>query len=271
MFVGLLDFDSIIYKAVYRVVGIDEMREAIDAYGKDTAKEWLNELVIERGMKRCNASVEEIDMYLSNHFETPIDFYEIFVTKCSKSFRKELAPSYKSNRKRNKYVSLLRNHFMFEMDAIYDDVYEADDLIADRARALRDDCIVISIDKDLKTIGGYYWSYYKQPLKDDDGEYYLNDFGGKEQFYKQREVMYIEKDEADRLFWIQMLEGDTSDNIKGVKGIGAVGAKKIINNATSNFVSTARTYIKKNQKDDFWINYELLRLGSRELNENKLN
>lgn len=65
-------------------------------------------------------------------------------------------------------------------DVKYSDIYEVDDLIVDRVEELgRDNCVVVFIDKDLKQIGGYYWSYYKENLKNVDGIFIIDEFGVK--------------------------------------------------------------------------------------------
>ena len=73
--------------------------------------------------------------------------------------------------------------------------------------------------------------------------------------------MYISSKEADLYFWSQMLIGDSSDNIKGVKGIGVKKADKILESTKSPKIAVARAYIKSNQKEDYKINYQLLKLG----------
>src|SRR5690606_31239133 len=100
--------------------------------------------------------------------------WELYITTCSRNFRKEISSDYKSNRKKNNYVWLLREHYI-NNGAFCSDTLEADDLIADRISELKKgDYLIISIDKDLKQLGGYYWSYYKQKSKDHYGELVIN-------------------------------------------------------------------------------------------------
>src|SRR5699024_6788894 len=125
--------------------------------------------------------------------------------------RKELEPSYKANRKRNKYVWLLREHYVMN-GAYYSDTHEADDLIADRARELGpDNCIIVSIDKDLQQIGGFYFSYYKERVRDENGEFMQDENGWYVRDYKQKDIAFIEPEDAELYFWTQMLIGDNSD------------------------------------------------------------
>lgn len=260
--IALIDFDSLLYKAVYKVASISEMREAITKFGKESAKQWLKEEVYNEGINRVENQLLQIQNHLSDIFFEEITSYELYITTCANSFRKQLSNEYKSNRKRNDYVWLLREHYRYN-DAFCSDTHEADDLIADRSKELGlGNYIIISIDKDLKQIGGYYWSYYKIKSKDSFGNYIENEHGNYETEYKQKSVEFISEEKADRLFWLQMLTGDTSDNIKGLKRVGEKTAIKILTDNYSNFISVAREYIKRNQKSDFWVNYKLLKLGS---------
>ena len=262
--VALIDLDSLLYKAVYKIVSFSQMREAIKNYGKENAKQWLKETVYNEGINRCENQILQINNYLSNVFFEEITSYELFITTCTKSYRKELSKEYKSNRKQNNYVWLLREHYKFN-DAFFSDVYEADDLIADRAKELGNgNYIIVSMDKDLKQIGGYYWSYYMVKSKDMYGDYILNEYGIHETEYKQKDVEFISKEKADLFFWQQMLTGDSSDNIKGLHRVGIKTAEKILQREGSNFITVAREYIKREQKEDFRTNYKLLKLGTYE-------
>ena len=279
---ALIDLDSILYKAVYKVVSITQMRQAIELHGKEQAKQWLLEEVYNQGINRVEKQVLEIVEYLDSVMFEEISETELYITTCTKSFRKELAPSYKSNRKRNNYVWLLRNHYMIN-DAKFSDTLEADDLIAIRAKELgKSECIVVSPDKDLKTIGGFYWSYYKEDQYDFQGNVLLDDNGYKVKDFKQREPIYISQKEADLFFWQQVLSGDKGDCIDGITGItpahkkeilketgvkvackvGIGTAEKILADSTNHFIRVAREYIIRGQKDKFKINYSLLKLGS---------
>lgn len=259
--IGLVDFDSVLYKAVYRVVSFGEMRRAIENYGKENAKQWLLETVYNEGLNRAENIMLEIQNHLESIFFESIDSWEIFITTSTKNFRYEIDANYKSNRKKNNYVWLLREHYR-NNGAICSEVLEADDLIANRVSDLKKgEYIIISIDKDLKQLGGYYWSYYKQKSKDFNGDLVLNEFGNAETEYKQKEVEFISEDEAKKFFYTQMLVGDASDNIKGLKGIGFKRAEYLLMDSKNYFITTARAYIEKSTKEDFRKNYNLIKLG----------
>jgi 5'-3' exonuclease len=257
----LIDFDSIIYTSVYKVVGIRAMREAIDKHGKQAAKQWLLEEVYNEGINRCENELLKIQNCIDDQILDDITGVELFITTDKNSFRKKLSPSYKIKRKRNKYVWVIRDHYQMN-NAKCSDTLEADDLIATRARELgKDNCIVVSIDKDLKQIGGFYWSYFKVKSKDSNGDLILNEFGSYEREYKQKLIQYISDEERDSFFWSQMLTGDSGDGIKGLHRVGIKTAEKILAKTSVNWFAVAREYIKRNQKEDFKLAYKLLKLG----------
>jgi hypothetical protein len=280
--IALIDLDSVLYKAVYKVVSITQMRQAIALHGKEGAKQWLYEEVYEQGINRVEKQVLEMLEHLESVMFEEISSTELYITTCTNSFRKKLSTGYKSDRKKNNYVWLLRNHYMIN-DAKFSDTLEADDLIAIRAKELgHTECIVVSIDKDLKTIGGLYWSYYKEDQYDFEGNVLLDDNGFKEKDFKQREPIYISQKEADLFFWQQVLSGDKGDCIDGINAItathkkeilkergvkvacrvGIVTAEKILADSTNHFIRVAREYIIRGQKNQFKLNYSLLKLGS---------
>ena len=163
--VALIDLDSILYTSVYRIVSISQMREAIDNYGKELARQWFMEEVLSEGVNRCENELLKLQDNLQSLMLQDITSYELFITTCHKSFRVALTSNYKSNRKKNNYVWMLREHYKFN-GAASDDYLEADGLIAIRAKEEGlGNCVVVSIDKDLKQIGGYYWSYSSKMLK----------------------------------------------------------------------------------------------------------
>ena len=68
---------------------------------------------------------------------------------------------------------------------------EADDLVG---MWHREDTVCVGIDKDLLTVPGLHWNY------------------------KHKEYEEVTEEKALWYFYMQMLTGDTSDNIKGLHG-----------------------------------------------------
>lgn len=257
---ALIDLDSILYQSVYRIVSFNQMRSKLVELGKENARQWLNEEVYNEGINRCENELLKMQRFVNDCFFEEITSYELFITTCTKSFRKEIAPVYKSNRRKNDYVWMLREHYKMN-GAHHSDTLEADDLISIRAKELGlGNYIIFSIDKDLRQIGGYIWSYYKIKSVDSDGEPVLSEYGIQEREYKQKSVEYISPQDSSLFFWSQMLIGDSGDNVKGLHKVGVKTAEKILRESKCLWFTTAREYIKRNQKEDFKINYQLLKL-----------
>ncbi len=281
--IALIDLDSILYGSVYKCISINQIRELLQQGTKQEVRNAYKQMILDESINRTENKILNILQYLNDvHFEV-IDESELYITTCSKNFRNEIQTTYKGNRKKNNYVWMVREYYR-NNDAICSETLEADDLIADRCKELNhNDYVVVSIDKDLKTIGGYYWSYYMQKSKDIDGNFIKDEYGNYEKEYKQKNIEYISKEKASFLFWQQMLTGDVSDNIKGVRmlsakerneidkyynlktktmcGLGDKNAKKLLDQGKNKFITVAREYIKRGQKQDFKINHRLLKLG----------
>ena len=131
-----------------------------------------------------------------------------FFISGSENFRFAVATThpYKGNReklKRPKHLQALRDHIVAKWKADVSVNMEADDVVSIMAN-LHPHCIIAAIDKDLLQIAGSHYNYVKK------------------QFFN------VGKHEALCNLYIQALVGDVSDNIKGVRGIGPVKAKKLL-------------------------------------------
>ena len=149
-------------------------------------------------------------------FDLPNIFdWEFFLTGKDKkhpNFRNKLAVTqpYKGNRKNNKppkHIKALRSQLIDVWKASVSVGEEADDLISKRMTELGDECICVSIDKDLDTVQGWHYNFRRENL------YYVS---GEEALYN---------------FYKQLLTGDRVDNIKGVYGVGEVKAAKLLQDA----------------------------------------
>lgn len=251
--VVLFDYDSMVYKAFWKIVSIAKIKSWIR---RKKSREWMeNEiknLIINRLHNMANNIFLEIE-------ETGIEIGEIryFLTDCKKSFRKSLDVEYKANRKPNKWVNMVRRYLIEIEFSETSEYFEADDLIKDAALTLKEnEFIILSVDKDLKQIAGLHFDYFGEKVELKNG-----------QISKvSRGLEVITKQEANLYFWTQMLVGDTSDNIKGIKGIGPVKAKKALKD-NENIEETVIEFYKNQHGEDWEIffnkNYQLLKLGSR--------
>ncbi len=138
------------------------------------------------------------------------DRWQLFLTG-KENFRETVATTavYKGNRVAPKpeHLPALREHMIKEWGAVVAEGQEADDAIAIEATKLGDDCVIVSLDKDLDQVAGYHYNFVK------------------------KESYYITPEEGMLRFYMQILTGDNADNIIGLHGIGNVKARKLLNDA----------------------------------------
>lgn len=249
----LIDLDSLLYVSLYRVISFTQIKEFMQkGYSKEKIKEVI---VLEADSRLGNLCLGFLDEIASNGFEFESSDVEYFMTSNMFSARKIISSTYKANRKSNKWVSALRKHISANQEATISLEWEADDLIADRAKELNYDCLVCSIDKDLNQIQGWHFDLYKQKT----GE--IDDYG--KEVKKYRGLHFVSESDAKKLLWLQMLTGDAADNIKGINGIGKVKAEKILHDRNF-FIATAKKYRETfgaKWRMEFTTNYRLLKIG----------
>jgi DNA polymerase-1 len=129
----------------------------------------------------------------------------------STNFRKTVYPDYKGNRK-SKRKPLAYKPLKQWMEGVWESYQrpglEGDDILgilATHPSAIRGQKIIVSIDKDMKTIPGYVWN----PDKD-------------------AEPVFYSTEEADYWHLYQTLTGDTTDGYPGLPGCGPKGAEKVL-------------------------------------------
>jgi len=144
------------------------------------------------------------------------------------NFRKEVYPSYKGNRKTRKPIAY--KPFVDWIKARYPHYglpkLEADDVMGIMSTQQPGEWIIVTIDKDLNQIPGKVYNWTKQELN----EFSLED--------------------ADNFFYMQCLTGDTTDNYPGLKGLGPVGAKKLLDSKGYNWQTVVDAYIKAGQTEE---------------------
>lgn len=249
----LFDFDSAVYSAVQRIVSIQIIRGWLK---KGRPRFWMEQEIVNMSINRLLQANTNIFIAIE---DTGIEISEVeyYLTVCKDSYRKKICSEYKAKRKKNKWVNMIRAKLIEMEFAIKDDQFEADDLIADRALELGPDkCLILSLDKDLKTIEGIHFDYYKPILHDENGKRKQSDYRG---------LSVWTKEESEAFFWEQMLVGDSVDNIKGVPGIGEKKAN-LIKKDRLNVFGAYETKFGMLASVMFQKNYELLRLGTKNRN-----
>lgn len=140
-----------------------------------------------------------------------VDTWQLHLTGKG-NFREGIATTavYKGNRldtPKPKHHAVLREHMIEGWNAVVAHGQEADDAIAIEATSLGDDCVIVSLDKDLDQVAGYHYNFVK------------------------KQAYYITPEEGTMRFYCQILTGDAADNIKGIHGIGNVRARKMLEEA----------------------------------------
>jgi DNA polymerase I len=154
----------------------------------------------------------------------------------SDNFRYNIFPEYKANRRGKpipRHLTACKEFLVTNFGADVTHGYEADDAIGMAQRA-DGSTTCVSIDKDLKQLAGQHYNFVKQDL------------------------FYIPENTANRYFWEQMLVGDTSDNIKGITGIGKVKAERILNNSDNYQRSILSEYLHQSTYQSYQLNGQLL-------------
>lgn len=257
--IALLDVDSLFYLSCYKLDDAESIeRLGLSNEPKETLIVKLAEVAEGRLWEMISSIITDIQEDENN---IQVDSIETYVTRCSDSVRKKLSADYKSNRVPNEIVNCLRNMFIFNSDAIYHESLEADDLIADRARELGDDnCIIITMDKDLNQIGGLIYNYYRKPPKRDEN-------GVATESYPRKGLTYISPFAAMQFLAKQMLKGDSGDRIKGLDRYGEKKADKIIDVIETKFglikavVNEYKTVYGDDYSEPLMLNFRLLYLG----------
>ena len=141
------------------------------------------------------------------------------------NFRRKLYPEYKSNRSKSRLPIILRQvkqWIIEELGGVMWANLEADDVISILAtdKAMDEETIIVSIDKDFKGVPGIYFDYNK-------GEYHQPS-----------------EEEADNFHLIQTITGDATDGFKGVPKIGPVTAKKLLDKEGYTWDTVVKAYEK---------------------------
>ena len=122
------------------------------------------------------------------------------------NFRNDIARTapYKGNRTapKPKHLQLIRDYLISAWDFQVSVGQEADDCIAIEHTVRQHESIIASIDKDFMQLKGKHWNFVK------------------------KEMTVVTEEEALLNFYLQVLTGDRTDNIIGLKGVGPVKAKQ---------------------------------------------
>lgn len=190
----------------------------------------------ESGISSYFADFEEVKAHFTDRLHTAIDRalswhcyngdYDILLclSDPEDNFRRRVLPTYKVHRKGQKPLCYwkLCDWMKQEGDVYIRPSLEADDCIGILAtmEKNRDNCLIISGDKDMKTLPGRQYDF----LRDTYAE--------------------LSTEDADRNFLMQTLTGDPTDGYSGCPKIGAVNAARILDEDCS-WAAVVKAYEKQ--------------------------
>lgn len=208
----LLDGDMFLYKAAVS-------NEVEVNWGNDL---WTLHSDAKEAWAAMNDQIDRVCKELKSH-----DI--IFCISDDHNFRKEVFPAYKSKRKETRkplaYYGLKEFALKEFKYAIFPRC-EADDTMGILATQKGANCIIVSDDKDMKTI----------PAR----------------LYRQNELTTYNEEQANYHMVLQTLTGDATDGYSGLKGFGEVKAKKLLDNTKPAdwWKATVAAYVKEGFTED---------------------
>jgi hypothetical protein len=154
------------------------------------------------------------------------------------NFREAIATilPYKGNRDplhKPKYYNDIKHYLLGSWAAELVNGMEADDALGMKQYAATDDStVIVTVDKDLDMIPGWHYNFVKKKL------------------------YYIDQQYADtRLFW-QMIVGDRTDNIPGIRKMGEVAADRVCYSECGGDVDKIREKVKNLYKEQYGADWE---------------
>jgi len=129
------------------------------------------------------------------------------------NFRYDIEPDYKGHRKVSNVDEAVverrkdLNEYAYSLGHFKSDNCEADDVVsiwAQQSLDAKEHYVIAHIDKDIDMVEGWHYNFTKETL------------------------YYICKDQGYRKMCLQMLTGDSTDNIQGLVGIGPKKAEKLL-------------------------------------------
>ena len=196
---------------------------------------------------RCAATAKEDDPFDIVAYRIEVLMRQILTaTDCEEhitflsggdNYRKVINPEYKANRKdmiKPEYLEDAREFLIVDWSAKLTHNIEADDALGIHQTK---DTIICSIDKDLLMIPGKHFNWLKQSYPD---------------------YTIQTQEDGDKRFWTQMLTGDATDGVYGVRGIGPVKAEKLLSSGTNNEEWFDIVYSKYEDEMQFLLNANCL-------------
>lgn len=180
--------------------------------------DWGDGVVSKEVTEDIGKIAKEIDDCLKDYLEvTKADDLIICLSDDTINWRNKVLPSYKQHRKtpdgissRPEWLYPLKEHLAKTYPSYRKPTLEADDImgiLSTHPKLIPGKKIIVSEDKDMKTIPGWLWN----PRKD-------------------RKPWFVTPEVADYWHLLQTLMGDTTDGYKGCPGVGLETADDVLKN-----------------------------------------
>jgi 5'-3' exonuclease len=174
---------------------------------------------------------DKVDNAISNIVSTSgASHYMVLIEKpYNNNFRKKIVKSYKIGRKGKplpNFYKEIKEYITLNWEGYGLGGYETDDVIVSLWSKIKSDypfteVLIASMDKDLKQYPiTFFDTYYTR-------------FG---------QVIQITEEDSNYNLWKQMIQGDSTDSIKGVKGKGLKKAESLLEGSKNHFMTTCRVY-----------------------------
>jgi 5'-3' exonuclease len=203
--VPLIDTDGLRFRCGFAADG--QMKREAKLHEPDASPERIMEMIME--VDYLNIALHNTKTVLEaiqEKFRAP---HKAYIHKQG-NFRYDVATilPYKGNRDKThkpKYFNEISEYIVKHWGAIEVEGIESDDAMGiEQSLAPWATTVICSNDKDMLQIAGWHYNWVKE------------------------ELVHVTPEEADLMFYWQMLVGDTADNIPGIKGIGEKRATAIV-------------------------------------------
>lgn len=237
--IALIDADTIVYAAASvceyaddilskEMYSHDEWVEIIEHPNWDPAEHCVWKVDADRALQLCHDRI-------NNMIEATDSISAELYFTTGRNFRYTVDPMYKANRVSTRYPAGMKD-IKIELLKTYKgeicDKIEADDAVVYLKRTQPDKYVLCAVDKDVyKAVAGRHYNYY---------------YSAK---YKIKpKWVTTELHDAIAFPYLQTLEGDTTDNIRGCPGIGPKKAATALANCHTSFdrwTAVVKLFIKK--------------------------
>lgn len=239
--IACIDADSLLYKATAEKIQYDQL-------GKPVLDPLGNKIKIEMSLEESKGILDDL---ISNILNTTEATHYVIALTTGRCHRYDIYPEYKASRKdkeKPKHFHALKDYCVTKYKAVFHHELEADDICLIYSKALTNEdtyAFMCSLDKDLLHLEGTHFNYDKSEW-----------------------VQTSKKEADDHLVW-DLIVGQSGDSIKGIEGIGKVGAEKMLKKAMenpnfSNLELILGGYFKKygleKGIEELYKNYQLLKI-----------